>query len=179
MGILPHLSPPSESQANRGMDFERMISQVCSIYEARGVACVRKNYVRSTVVGDGKWARVDGSAIVDYSGAMKGGRIVAFDAKDNAGPSIRLDRLQPHQVEYLRQIDWLGGAAFVLTRFNRRDVYRVPISAWVASMDARRFGPPVFDAREEWHPTGKASINMNELPDAWRVDGIDWLRGLI
>lgn len=165
-----------DTHANRGMEFEAALNHIHEIYLAQGKALIAKNYVRATIIGDGKLARVDGTAIVDYSGLIRGGRFIAFDAKDNAGPSIRLDRLQPHQAEYLWKATQLGGFGFVLARFNRFECYAIPISAWAAAVTAHKYGPPALDLRTNFHPTGKASINESELPPEWAVDGYDWLK---
>ena len=166
----------NDTHAGRGMEFEAALNQIHEIYRAQHRALITKNYVRATIIGDGKLARVDGTAIVDYSGLMNGGRFIAFDAKDNAGPSIRLDRLQPHQAEYLWKVAQLGGIGFVLARFNRYECYAIPISAWAAAIQAHRYGPPEVDLRARFHPTGKASINEHELPPEWAIDGYDWLK---
>lgn len=162
----------SGSHANRGMEFEKRLEEVHGIYKAMSYARVEKNYVKTTVTGNGQ-ARIDGSAIVDYTGTLDGGRSVAFDAKDCAGNTISLNKLKPHQGDYLSQIDALGGLAFVLVRFERRTVYMIPIAAWTDAELAHKYGHK--EQRTAFKPTGKASIRMDELPATWRVKGYDWM----
>lgn len=169
---IPGVRDKRAGYANRGIEFERCLEQMHELYKARGVGVVTKNYVRSTVVGDGKLARVDGSAIVDYTGCLEGGTFAAFDAKDCEGKSIALARLQPHQLEYLTDVGLKGGYAFILARFERQRVWRIPVHAWRAALAMHRFGGGMVV--EGFEPTGKASINEKELPKAWAVKGYDW-----
>lgn len=179
LALFPGVKPESESHANRGRDFERALDEMHDLYRATGVADVRKNYVKSTVVGNGKWARVDGPAIVDYTGTVAPcGRYVAFDAKDCEGTVISLDRLKEHQAAYLGGVAALGGAAFILVRFEGRRVWRVPIRAWSDADLAHRYGANCEESVNGFRITGKASIRQDEMPAAWAVDGYDWIEGV-
>ncbi len=166
----------SESHANRGMDFEAALNELHALYEARGIAQIRKQYVPSLPVKDGKWAKVIGRSTVDYVGQLGGGRFVAFDAKDCAEKRIGLERLQEHQLKFLEYARMLGGLAFVLVRFERRTVYLIPVEAWRWAVEAHGAGHGVYVESVGWTATGKASISMKELPDEWRVDGYDWAK---
>ena len=70
----------------------------------------------------------------------------------------------------------LGGCAFILARFGRRDMYAIPVVAWRLAIEARRMGHPVESEGLGWEATGKASINVKELPDKWRVERADWAK---
>lgn len=179
LALFPRAKPAPGSQGGRGMDFEHALEEMHALYRSMGVADVRKNYVKSTVMGRGDWARVDGPAIVDYTGTIgPRGRSVAFDAKDCEGAVIPLDRLREHQLAYLGSIHALGGAAFVLVRFERRQVMRVPVAAWAAADMAHHFKTHGGASVGGFTPTGKASIRLDEMPAAWAVDGYDWLKGV-
>jgi len=167
-----------ESHANRGMDFETALNEMHELYEARGVAQIRKQYVPSLPVKDGKWAKVIGKSTVDYVGQLGRGRFVAFDAKDCAEKRISLERLQDHQLRFLEYASMLGGLAFILVRFGRRTVYMIPVEAWRWAVEAHRAGHSVYVESLGWTATGKASINIKELPAEWRVDGYDWAAAL-
>ena len=164
--------PPPESHANRGMAFEAALATMHEVYRRRGDAVINKQQIRTRVVGDGKFARVEGKATVDYEGTLKGGRHVAFDAKDCANKRIDLSRLTDDQLGYLMDVHNAGAVAFVLARFERRDVYAIPVTAWRWAEEARRVGKPI--TADGWQATGKASINVDELPERWRVEGYDW-----
>lgn len=166
---------PGESHANRGMGLEDAIKWQHAMYERQGIAKMDKQYVPSLPVKDGKWAKVIGKSTVDFSGELAGGRHVAFDAKDCAGKRIELDRLKPHQLEHLEGVERLGGVGFVLVRFERRRVYRIPVRTWRAAIEAHRRSESVYDAELGWTATGKASISEGDVKAEWRVDGVDWV----
>ena len=165
---------PGESHANRGMGLEDAIKWQHAMYERQGIAKMDKQYIPSLPVKDGKWAKVIGKSTVDFSGELAGGQHVAFDAKDCAGKRIELDRLKPHQYEHLLGIDALGGLAFVLVRFERRRAYRVPVEAWKWATEAHRAAHEVYVESLNWTATGKASISEGDLPEKWRIEGVDW-----
>ena len=174
LALFPGAKQQGESHANRGREFENALKAMHALYERRGLAVIRKNYVESTVVGDGRWARVDGPAIVDFSGPIsKNGRYVAFDAKDAKDKSIPLAALKPHQMAYMGGVHAVGGWAFVLVRFERRRVYRIPIDAWAQAVSAHEQGQEIVMG--DFTATGKASINEKQLPPRWRVAGYDWM----
>lgn len=168
---------PPDRRANRGMDLEGRLEAVHELYAAVGAARVDKQYVKALPVRDGQWAKVIGRCTVDYTGVMRGGRMVAFDAKDAHGTRIALERLMPHQREYLQQVEQVGGCAFVLARFEAKNgekrVYAIPIRAWCLAVQAHETGK--LCALEGFESTGKASIAMDELPERWRVKEYDWL----
>ena len=166
----------ADNHANRGMGFEEQLKWQHAVYEKRGIAKMDKQYVPSLLVKDGKWAKVIGKSTVDFSGELRGGRHVAFDAKDCAGRRIDLDRLQTHQLQHLEGIAALGGLAFVLVRFERREVYMIPVTAWRWAIEAHRAGHEVYVEALGWTATGKASINIKDLPEEWKADGCDWER---
>lgn len=174
LSLLPGAKQEGESHANRGREFENALKAMHALYERRGLAVIRKNYVESTVVGDGRWARVDGPAIVDFSGPIStNGRYVAFDAKDAKDKSIPLAALKPHQMAYMGGVHAVGGWAFVLVRFERRRVYRIPIDAWAQAASAHEQGREIVMG--DFTATGRASINERQLPPRWRVVGYDWM----
>lgn len=178
MAMFEGMRPaPPDNRANRGMDFEGRLEGVHARYAAAGAARVDKQYVKALPVKNGQWAKVIGRCTVDYTGVMRGGRMVAFDAKDCRGARIALDRLQPHQRDYLQQVARMGGCAFVLARFEdkrgEKQVYAIPIAAWCLAEEARRTGER--RAAEGFEAAGRASIALEALPEKWRVKDYDWL----
>lgn len=167
-----------DNHANRGMAFEEQLKWQHALYLKRGVAKMDKQYVPSLPVKDGKWAKVIGKSTVDFSGELRGGQHVAFDAKDTALKRIALNELKDHQQQHLEDIAALGGLAFVLVRFERATVYMIPIEAWKWAVEAHKAGREVRCTGLNWTATGKASINMKELPAEWRVEGYDWAAAL-
>lgn len=177
--MYPGAKPAPESHANRGMDFEAALNEMHALYESTRQAKVVKGFVPTVLVKGGQWAKPIGKSTVDYTGVIAGGRFVAFDAKDINAKSIPLTDLQEHQREYLSFVRTLGAIAFVLVRFRRRDIYAIPIRAWDMAVVARTANVDMAEPVGKWVPTGKASINMAELPDKWRVEGYDWLKAVI
>lgn len=163
-----------DGHKNRGMGLEKALAQMHAVYAASGKAQINKQYLPTQPVKDGQWAKVIGRSTVDYTGVMAGGRMVAFDAKDCAGDKIELSRLQEHQREYLEEVDALGGWAFVLVRFGRGTVYRIPIMAWSHAIVAKCAPEARRLALDGWTPSGRAHIKAAELPEKWRIEGCDW-----
>ncbi len=170
---------PGESHANRGMDFEKALNYMHAEYERDRRAQIHKQYVPALPVKDGKWAKVIGRSTVDYEGQLAGGRFVAFDAKDCAGKRIDLDRLQPHQLAFLKLTEALGGLSFVLVRFERARVYAVPIRAWRWAVEAHRAGRGIYVEELDWTATGKNSMNEKEMKEEWRTEGCDWEKTVV
>lgn len=163
------------SHANRGMDFEGDLNAMHAEYARLQTALVGKQHVPTQIVKGGQWAKVIGKSTVDYVGVMHGGRLVAFDAKECRESRIELSRLQDHQLEYLLEVEALGGLSFVLVRFPC-GTYAVPGKVWYWAAEARRARQKVALETFDWTATGKASINVGEMREEWRVDGVDWLR---
>lgn len=163
------------SHANRGMGFEGDLNAMHAEYARLQTALVGKQHVPTQIVKGGQWAKVIGKSTVDYVGVMHGGRLVAFDAKECREERIDLSRLQDHQLEYLLEVEALGGLSFVLVRFPC-GTYAVPGKVWYWAAEARRARQKVALETFDWTATGKASINVGEMKDEWKVDGADWLR---
>ncbi len=164
----------ADNHANRGMAFEEQLKWQHALYLRQGIAKMDKQYIPSLPVRDGKWAKVIGKSTVDFCGELRGGHHVAFDAKDTALKRIALSELKEHQQKHLKEIDALGGLAFVLVRFERRRVYMIPIEAWKWADEAHKAGHSVYVESIDWTATGKASISEKEMRPEWRVEGYDW-----
>ena len=176
--LFPRAKPKGESQANRGMEFEHELMAMHALYRRRKMARVEKNYLQTQPLKDARLARVTGKAIVDFTGTLApNGRSVAFDAKDCVGRRIELNRLADHQIDYLGDVHALGGLAFVLVRFERRRVYRVPVDVWSDAVQYHTYGemPQRVDG---WRPKNKASLSETDMRPEWAVKGVDWLGGI-
>ena len=52
---------------------------------------------------------------VDYTGLIKGGRYIAFDAKESKLTTrFPLTNIEDHQAEYIKHVSRLGGIGFIL-----------------------------------------------------------------
>ena len=67
---------------------------------------------------------------VDYKGTLKGGRAIAFEAKHTDSDIMEYRRLQPWQLDYLKEHDELGAITFILLSFSMKNFYRIPLKQW-------------------------------------------------
>lgn len=166
-------SPRRDTHAHRGMEFEGWLEYTHAKYQD---AVITHQHPPCLPTGKEGWGKIIGKSTVDYTGCVRG-YFVAFDAKSTKRPSVPLDTLQDHQLEYLLRVEDCGGKSFVLVRFPGDVAFAIPAWAWDLSVQARRSGKPI--ERTGWTGTGKASINAAELPDRWRVPltarGFDWV----
>lgn len=69
---------------------------------------------------------------VDYTGLIKGGQFIAFDAKETQNKtSFPLRNIHEHQLNYLELVEELGGIAFFLIHFKKlydNQAYVTPLS---------------------------------------------------
>ncbi len=165
------------SHANRGMDFEKALNAMHEYYAQKQTALVGKQYLPTQVVKGGQWAKVIDKSTVDYVGVLRGGRFVAFDAKETHIERIDLRALPEHQFEFLKEVEALGGVALVLVRFPGA-VYAIPFEVWRWAVEAHGASQGVLVERYGWRATGKASINVKELPDEWKIEGCDWVKAV-
>jgi len=165
------------TNANRGAPFEALIEYSNRRYMERGWAVVEKQHTLCTPLrnsgGQIVSAKYETKATVDYMGRI-GERPVAFEAKYCSQETIELKRVAPHQAEFMRKWTQTPGAiGFVLVSFGPYDGFVIPWLYWDAALAARdakaansvRFEP----MGTEWICTGRASLNRNTLPAAWKV----------
>lgn len=69
-------------------------------------------------------------AQVDFSGTMRGGRSVRFEAKQTDTEKFERKRLTDEQMKDLRGHEKLGALCFVLCCFGYDRYYRVPWGVW-------------------------------------------------
>lgn len=92
---------------------------------------------------------------VDYTGLLKGGQFIAYDAKQtNVTTRFDLSNIHSHQLEYLEHVQDLGGVVFFLIHFKKlykHKVYITPISLvqkyWYD--DEARESIPIDDFKDE------------------------------
>lgn len=113
--MQPHKKP---GQAFKGMVLERMIEQSNMQLNLMNEAEVFKRPTEKAQVG-AKLKYVS-KAGVDFNGIVKGGRGVAFDAKETQ-ETLRFPfkNVKLHQYETLLRIDKLGGWAFLIVHFSK------------------------------------------------------------
>lgn len=118
-----------------GEHFEAMISASCGYYLDRGLAKIEKTPEPMKPLGaknrKGQFlACYTKQAQPDYSGTLKGGRSVYFEAKHTDGGRIEQRRLTQEQQDDLEAHHCLGALSFVLVSFGLCDFYRIPWPIW-------------------------------------------------
>jgi recombination protein U len=193
---IARISGKDTRYANRGMSLEKLINGTNDIYDAENRAVmVKQNVEIKRIYSQGrelKGAFPTGKSIVDYLGQINIGDICipcAIEAKHSDGKAIALDRVQPHQKEFLSKwtrhkaigivLVWLQGAQSK-NGFGR--AYLIPYEYWmladIAGMSGRPMGIEVI-AGMHWTAPGKKSLTGDDMHPSWEVEigahGVRWL----
>ena len=142
-----------------GSRFEALIEKACDRYRKEGLAIIYKNIEPLRPSGKfGKGGAISAyyqkKSVPDFTGVLKGGQAIMFEAKHVSGkPSIPFSRLQEHQERYLIDFEAMGAQSYVLIGFDMTDFYMIPIDDYLN-----------FKANN-----GKKSLNKNEIED-YRVE---------
>lgn len=104
--------------ANRGMDFESLVTYASEQYEAKGIANIKKVSTPWVVIRKGPKivnAFPKGKSTVDFMGDYNG-QSICFEAKSTKnGTSFPLSNFEEHQIEFIRS--WQG-LSFALIHFE-------------------------------------------------------------
>ena len=151
-----------------GSRFEALIERACERYRKDGMAIIYKN--SEPLKPNGKFGKggmisayYQKKSVPDFTGVLKGGQAIMFEAKHVSGkPSIPFSRLQEHQEQYLIDFEAMGAQSYVLIGFDMTDFYMIPIDDYLN-----------FKANN-----GKKSLNKNEIED-YRIEktikGLDFI----
>lgn len=141
-----------------GSRFEALIERACERYRKDGVAIIYKNSEPLRPSGKfGKGGVISAyyqkKSVPDFTGVLKGGQAIMFEAKHVTGkPSMPFNRLQEHQEEYLIDFGNMGAKSFVLIGFDMADFYMIPIDDYLNFKENN----------------GKKSLNKSEI-EMYRV----------
>lgn len=120
----------------KGKRFEERIDASFEYYELTGFASIEKTPEPMKVLrslGQGRFvACFQKKAQADYSGTIKGGRTVIFEAKFTATDRLEQSRVEDNQAKYLRKRAALGARCYVLAGYVSGEVYCVPWAVWDA-----------------------------------------------
>lgn len=109
--------------ANRGTELEQIIEIANSQYRNKQIACINKVPTPTKILSNGKGFYSQKST-VDFAGTVIGGKFVCFDAKQtNQLNRFPLENIHDHQMEYMQEITWLGGIAFIIIYFKKLDEF--------------------------------------------------------
>lgn len=148
-----------QKRSKSGSRFEALIEKACERYRKDGMAIIYKNSEPLRPSGKfGKGGAISAyyqkKSVPDFTGVLKGGQAIMFEAKHVSGkPSMPFSRLQEHQERYLIDFEAMGAQSYVLIGFDMTDFYMIPIDDYLN-----------FKANN-----GKKSLNKNEIED-YRVE---------
>ena len=141
-----------------GSRFEKLIEIACGRYRKDGTAIIYKNSEPLRPSGKfGKGGMVSAyyqkKSVPDFTGVLKGGQAIMFEAKHVTGKkSIPFSRMQEHQEQYLIDFGNMGAKSFVLIGFDMTDFYMIPIDDYLNFKENN----------------GKKSLNKSEI-EMYRV----------
>lgn len=117
-----------------GKEFEKRIDEAFAYCKSKGSAQIDKTPEPTKVIKrlkGGKFIAVfDKKAQPDYSGTLKGGRSVKFEAKFTTSDRITADRVTDTQADYLAKAAALGAHCYILAGFSTGNVYKIPWEIW-------------------------------------------------
>lgn len=148
-----------QKRSKSGSRFEALIEKACEQYRKEGTAIIYKNSEPlrpSSKFGKGGMisAYYQKKSVPDFTGILKGGQMIMFEAKHVSGkPSIPFSRLQEHQEKHLINFEAMGAKSFVLIGFDMTDFYMIPISDYLDLKANNR----------------KKSLNKKEI-EAYRIE---------
>ena len=118
-----------KSRGVRGSTLEDLIVFTNDYYHKRGLARIDKVPIPIKIVEQGKdgiinKAFFEKKSTVDFIGFVQGSTVV-FDAKETALNNLPFKNIHPHQVEYMKDVTFHGGIAFLIVHFKTNDTYHV------------------------------------------------------
>ncbi|API89033.1 hypothetical protein BKP56_07090 [Marinilactibacillus sp. 15R] len=136
-----------------GEQFEMLIERTCAYYSKMGKAHIQKTPEPMKVLtnlGRGQFKSVfTKKAQPDFTGTLKSGKSIVFEAKHTEGTRISFDRINEVQAHDLEVHMQLGAKVFVLISFKSKWFYAVPWDKWI-------------DMKNN---IGKKSVNQEDLDE--------------
>jgi recombination protein U len=185
---LPNLN--RANHAHLGREFERLLEASHEEYKVRKLAIIEKNPIEWKYCGRSDYDYLSqnrsadltaktntgrfikrAQSDVDYSGTLKGGRSINFDAKQTGGKSFPLSNVEKHQIRNLREKAEMGAISGLMIYFTELErIFFVSAQAVAKIYDAIITG-------------GRKSLSIEycegegvEIPK--RGNQIDWLKVL-
>ncbi|GEK88900.1 recombination protein U [Alkalibacterium putridalgicola] len=138
-----------------GERFEHLIDVTCAHYSLRGLAHIQKTPeplkpIKALNRAKGLYQAVfTKKAQPDFTGTLKTGQSIVFEAKHTDSTNITFDRINAAQERDLSFHNHLGARALVVVSFGMKKFYAVPWPAWVYLKQN----------------SGKKSVNQKDLVD--------------
>jgi recombination protein U len=117
----------------QGAYFEKLIETSCEYYKQAGTAVIEKTpepFHITRSLGNGKFlGNFAKAAQPDFKGVLKGGRMIAMEAKHSANDRISQNRVTPEQSAALDRYQEAGALCFVLVSMMQH-FFLVPWAEW-------------------------------------------------
>jgi len=118
-----------KSRGVRGSTLEDLIVFTNDYYHKRGLARIDKVPIPIKIIEQGKdgiinKAFFEKKSTVDFIGFVQGSTVV-FDAKETALNNLPLKNIHPLQIDYMKDVVFHGGIAFIIAHFKIDDTYHV------------------------------------------------------
>lgn len=138
-----------------GNELEKRATRQNILYRKDERALILKVEIPIILTSKGLVAK---QSTVDYTGLIKGGKAIAFDAKETLSKtSFPLSNIKDHQLHYLSFHRKLGGIAFFLIHFKK--LY-----------ENKAFIVPISLIEKYWNSTGRKSIPIKDFKQEWLID---------
>lgn len=169
-------------QANRGQPLEYYIRFANEQYRRRKIASIEKLPTEFIPIRNAQRkicdVKVEHKSKVDFIGRYRNIPI-AIEAKHTSTDSIRFDKVEPHQAEYMDEFtEEPGTIGIIIVSFRLESFYAIPWVFWQAAYNARvrpgasRTKPVTVEAfGQTWTVPPKFSVREEELNPLWRVSG--------
>lgn len=177
------------SRANRGQPLEEFIRFANDRYARKKVAIIEKLPTEFIPLWDHRNRKICGAKVehkskVDFIGRYKNIPI-AIEAKNSNEDSIRFDRIEPHQADYMDAFtEEPGTIGLVVVSFNLKRFFVVPWAFWSVAYEYRvrrndRTTPVTVSAfGTTWTIPKKFSVRVDELDPTWEIPNHDYTYGL-
>jgi len=118
-----------KSRGVRGSTLEDLIVFTNEFYHKKGLARIDKVPIPIKIVEQGKDGLINKAffekkSTVDFIGVVQGSTIV-FDAKETALNNLPFKNIHAHQLDYMKDVTFHGGIAFIIAHFKINDSYHV------------------------------------------------------
>lgn len=178
----------NRSYANRGAPFEEFIRFANERYEHHKIAVIDKLPTEFIPLRDKRGkiagAKVEHKSKVDFIGRYKHYPI-AIEAKHSSDDTIRFDRVEPHQADYMDAFtEEPGTIGLVLISFNLKRFFVIPWAFWATAYEYRvrrgdrKTAVSVSAFGETWDIPKKFSARIEDLNPVWEIPSHDMTYGL-
>ncbi|MBN2797337.1 MAG: Holliday junction resolvase RecU [Clostridia bacterium] len=157
-----------KSRGVRGSALEELIVFTNEFYQKRNLARVDKIPIPIKIIEQGKDGMINKAfyekkSTVDFIGFVQGASII-FDAKETALNHLPFKNIHEHQIEYMKDITFHGGLAFIIVHFKKEDIYHlIPYEVIQRYYDLAKAGGRKSIPLAELNPDFEIPYNNNGI----------------